>query len=240
MAEQLDVLAFGAHPDDVELAAGGTIALLVSQGKKVGIADLTRGQLGSRGSIAEREEEAAASSAVLGLAVRENLGMEDGFFVNDAQHREAVIKIIRRYRPDIVLANAPEDRHPDHGRAAKLVADAAYFSGLQKIKTVWNGAEQKHFRPRVVYHYIQDRYLRPDFVVDVTPHFARKMEAIRAFKSQFYSPESTEPNTPISSREFMEFLEGRARELGRNIGVEFGEGFIGQRTPGISDLTVLV
>lgn len=240
MPGQLDVLAFGAHPDDVELAAGGTIALLVSQGKKVGIADLTRGQLGSRGTIADREEEAAASSSILGLAMRENLGMQDGFFENDAQHREAVIKIIRRYRPNIVLANAPEDRHPDHGRAAKLVADAAYFAGLRKIKTVWSGAEQEHFRPRVVYHYIQDRYLRPDFVVDITPHFSRKMEAIRAFKSQFYSPESTEPNTPISSREFMEFLEGRARELGRNIGVEFGEGFIGQRTPGVSDLTALV
>lgn len=240
MAVQLDVLAFGAHPDDVELGAGGTIASLVQQGKKVGIVDLTRGQLGSRGTVDDRRKEAADSAQILGIAIRENLGMEDGFFINDAAHREKVIQMIRLYRPDVVLANAVSDRHPDHGRAAALVAEAAYFSGLRAIPTSFNGEEQVHWRPRVLYHYIQDRYHKPDFVVDISAHFKKKMEAVYAFRTQFHDPNSSAPETPISSKEFIHFLEARARELGRNINVEFGEGFLCERPPGIVDLTGLL
>ncbi len=238
--QKLDVLAFGAHPDDVELGAGGTVIRLIRQGKKVGIVDLTRGQLGSRGTVTDREKEAAASAKILGLQARENLGMEDGFFVNDRDHRMLVIQMIRHFRPDIVLANAVTDRHPDHGKAAELVAEAAFQSGLRALETEYKGSAQKHWRPRVVYHYIQDRYLKPDVVVDISDEFEKKIQAVRAFKSQFFNPESNEPNTPISSQEFMHFLEGRSREMGRLIGTEFGEGFITQRPPGISDLTELL
>lgn len=239
MAVQLDVLAFGAHPDDVELGAGGTVAKLIGQGKKVGICDLTRGQLGSRGTVDDRRREAAASARILGVHVRENLGMEDGFFVNDAAHREKIIEIIRHYRPEIVLANVIADRHPDHGRGAALVSDAAYFSGLRAIRTVYNGVEQPHWRPRVVYHYLQDHHHKPDFVVDITDHFSKKMEAVLAFSTQFFDPESDEPETPISSKSFLDFVEARAREMGRNIGVDFGEGFLCARPPGVDDLTIL-
>jgi len=240
MAAQLDVLAFGAHPDDVELGAGGTIAALVKQGKKVGLIDLTRGQLGSRGTVDDRRKEAADSARILGIAIRENLGMEDGFFVNDATHREQVIQMIRLYRPDVVLANAVSDRHPDHGRAAALVAEACYFSGLRVISTSFNGQEQVHWRPRVLYHYIQDRYHKPDFIVDISDHFGTKMKAVEAFRTQFFNPNSDGPETPISSKAFIQFLEARARELGRNIGAEFGEGFLCERPPGIGDLTELL
>ncbi len=237
---KFDVIAFGAHPDDVELGAGGTVIRLISQGKKVGIVDLTRGQLGSRGTVTDRENEAAASAAILGIHARENLGMEDGFFVNDRDHRLAVIQMIRHYRPDVVLANAVTDRHPDHGKGAALVSEAAFQSGLRALETEYKGEKQTHWRPRVVYHYIQDRYLKPDVVVDISDQYKKKIEAVRAFKSQFFDPESKEPNTPISSPEFLHFLEGRAREMGRLIGTEFGEGFITQRPPGISDLTELL
>lgn len=240
MSIQLDVLAFAAHPDDVELAAGGTIAKMVKQGKRVGIIDLTRGQLGSRGTPDDRAEEAAASARILGIAVRENLGMQDGFFQNDRDHQEMIIQKIRQYRPDLVLANAPEDRHPDHGRAAALVSESAFYSGLRKIATRLNGEPQSHWRPRVVYHYIQDRHHKPDVVVDISDEFETRVNAIKAFKTQFYDPKSQEPQTPISSREFIDFLEGRAREFGRIIGVEFGEGFIAQRTPGVNDLCQLL
>jgi bacillithiol biosynthesis deacetylase BshB1 len=240
MSIQLDVLAFAAHPDDVELAAGGTIAKMVKQGKRVGIIDLTRGQLGSRGTPDDRDSEAASSAGILGIAVRENLGMQDGFFQNDRSHQELIIQKIRQYRPDVVLANAPEDRHPDHGRAATLVSEAAFYSGLRKIDTQLNGESQSHWRPRVVYHYIQDWYLKPDIVVDISDEFETRVRAIKAFKTQFYDPNSKEPQTPISSREFIDFLEGRAREFGRTIGVEFGEGFIAQRTPGVKDLCQLL
>ncbi len=237
---KLDVLAFGAHPDDVELGAGGTLIRLVEQGKKVGIVDITRGQLGSRGTVADREKEAADSAKIMGLHARENLGFEDGLFVNDQRHRAAVIQIIRHYQPDILLANAVADRHPDHAKGAELLNEAAFQSGLRALKTTFKGEEQQHWRPRVVYHYIQDRYLKPDVVVDITDQFEKKMEAVRAFKTQFYDPNSSEPQTPISSPQFIHFLEARAREMGRIIGTEFGEGFVTQRTPGVSDLTVLL
>jgi len=237
---KLDVLAIGAHPDDVELGAGGTLASMISAGKKVGIVDLTRGQLGSRGTVKDREEEAAASSKILGLSARENLGMEDGHFVNDREHREAIIQMIRLYQPDVLLANAVSDRHPDHGKGAALVSEAAFQSGLRALKTSLRGEDQTHWRPRVVYHYIQDRYHHPDVVVDISQFFEKKMEAVRAFKSQFHDPNSTEPNTPISSPEFIHFLEARAREMGRIIGAEYGEGFTTQRAPGVSDLTSLL
>lgn len=240
MAAQLDILAFGAHPDDVELGAGGTIASLVQQGKRVGIVDLTRGQLGSRGTVDDRRKEAADSAQILGIAIRENLGMDDGFFVNDAAHRERVIQMIRHYRPDVVLANAVSDRHPDHGRAAALVAEASYFSGLRAIKTSYNKQEQVHWRPRVLYHYIQDRYHKPDFIVNISDHFDTKMRAVEAFRTQFFNPDSSGPETPISSKEFIKFLEARAREFGRNIGAEFGEGFLCERPPGVNDLTELL
>lgn len=237
---KLDVLAMGAHPDDVELGAGGTLASMISNGKKVGIVDLTRGQLGSRGTVQDRDEEAAASAKILGLAARENLNMEDGHFLNDREHREAIIQMIRRFKPDILLANAVSDRHPDHGKGAALIAEAAFQSGLRALKTSFRGEEQTHWRPRVIYHYMQDRYQHPDVVVDISLFFAKKMEAVRAFKSQFHDPNSTEPNTPISSPEFIHFLEARAREMGRLIGVEFGEGFTTQRAPGVTDLTTLL
>lgn len=238
--QKLDVLAFGAHPDDVELGAGGTLIRLIEQGKRVGIVDLTRGQLGSRGTVEDRASEAAESARIMGLHARENLGFEDGFFLNDRKHRESVIQMIRYFRPDMVLANAVADRHPDHAKGAELLNEAAFQSGLRTLRTEYKGEEQTHWRPRVVYHYIQDRYLKPDVVVDISDQFTKKIEAVRAFKTQFYDPNSNEPDTPISSPQFIHFLEARAREMGRLIGTEFGEGFVTQRPPGVSDLTTLL
>lgn len=237
---KLDILAFAAHPDDAELGAGGTISAMIAAGKKVGIVDLTRGQLGSRGTVEDRANEAAASTKILGLHARENLGMEDGHFTNDEEHRRAIIEMIRHYQPDIVLANAVADRHPDHGKGAALVSEAAFQSGLRVLTTNFQGESQEHWRPRAVYHYIQDRYIKPDVVVDISAHYEKKMEAVFAFKSQFYDLESNEPETPISSKAFIHFLESRAREMGRVIGAEFGEGFTCQRPPGVADLTNLL
>lgn len=237
---KLDVLAFAAHPDDAELGAGGTLAAMVAAGKKVGIVDLTRGQLGSRGTVSDREIEAAAATEILGLQVRENLGMEDGQFLNDVQHRRAIIEMIRLYQPDIVLANAVADRHPDHAKGAELVSEAVFQSGLRALPTSFGGSNQSHWRPRAVYHYIQDRYIKPDLVVDISAQYEQKMDAVLAYKTQFYDPESKEPETPISSKAFIQFLESRAREMGRIIGVEFGEGYTCQRAPGVTDLTALL
>jgi N-acetylglucosamine malate deacetylase 1 len=240
MELKLDILAFGAHPDDVELGAGASVYKHVQQGFKVGIVDLTLGQLGSRGTVADRLEEAAASAKILGLSVRENLEMEDGFFLNDQTHRLKVIRAIRKYKPEIVWANAPSDRHPDHAKASALVSEACFSSGLSALKTELNGEPQTHWRPKVVYHYIQDRYLKPDVVVDITGFFDKKMEAVKAFKTQFFDPANPAPNTPISSKEFILFLEARAREYGRIIGTEFGEGFITERSPGIDNFSKLI
>lgn len=226
---KLDILAFGAHPDDVELGCSGTILKEISLGKKVGIVDLTRGELGTRGTAETRDAEAKAAAAVLGVSVRENLGMRDGFFVNDEQHQLEVIKMIRKYQPEIVLCNAIDDRHIDHGKGSKLVSDACFLSGLMKIKTIVDGQEQEKWRPQLVYHYIQWKNIQPDFVVDITGFEEQKVKAISAYKTQFYDPNSTEPITPITSKNFFESLNYRAKDLGRLVGVDFAEGFTVER-----------
>jgi N-acetylglucosamine malate deacetylase 1 len=237
---KLDILAFAAHPDDVELSCSGTLIRHIEAGKRVGIVDLTEGELGSRGNAALRREEAAAASQVMGIHYRANLGMRDGFFIIDEAHQRLIIEQIRHTRPDIVLANAVNDRHIDHGRAAKLVAEAAFLSGLRRIETHFQGQLQEAWRPRVLYHYIQDRYLKPDFVVDITDQFERKLAAIKAFGSQFYDHNSNEPMTPISRPDFLDFIEARAREMGRLVPVTYGEGFTVERAIGVNDLTELL
>ena len=237
---KLDILAIGVHPDDVELGCSGTLIKHIAQGKTVGIVDLTQGELGSRGSAKLRLEEAEAAKAVIGAVVRENLGMADGFFENNKSNQMAIAKMIRKFQPDVVLANSVTDRHPDHGRAAKLVSDACFYSGLNKVVTELDGLQQEIWRPKAVYHYIQDRYMKPDFVVDVSDHVEQKMEAIKAFSSQFYNPESTEEaETPISSKQFMDFLYARMADFGRDIGADYAEGFTVERTIGVEDLTLL-
>lgn len=236
MFMKLDILAVGVHPDDVELGCSGTILRHIAQGKKVGILDLTEGQLGSRGNPVLRLEEATNSAKILGIAVRENLGFDDGFFKNDKEHQLAIIKIIRKYKPEVVLCNAPKDRHPDHGRASQLVSEACFYSGLVKIETQINGEDQEYWRPKAVYHYIQDRYLQPDFVVDVSDYVDKKMEAILAFSSQFYNPDSNEPETPISSLEFLNFVKSRMEDFGRDAGYKYAEGYTTERVIGIRDI----
>jgi bacillithiol biosynthesis deacetylase BshB1 len=241
--EKLDILAIGAHPDDVELAACGTVLLAVLQGKKVGILDLTRGELGSRGSAETRAHEAAKAAAMLGVSFRENVGLPDGFLENNRDQQLAIVPFIRKYQPRIVITNSLDDRHPDHGKAAKLVSDACFLSGLRAIGTTdAEGHEQLACRPVAVYHFIQDRYLKPDFVVDISQVFSRKLEIIAAFSSQFYTGEPQKPDeiTPISTPEFWKFLEARAREFGRAAGFEFGEGFNTERPIGISDISNLL
>ena len=237
---KLDILAFAAHPDDVELSCSGTLIRHIETGKRVGIVDLTEGELGSRGSAVLRKEEAAAASQVMGIHYRANLGMRDGFFTIDEAHQRLIIEQIRHTRPDIILANAVNDRHIDHGRAAKLVAEAAFLSGLRRIETYFEGQLQEAWRPRVLYHYIQDRYLKPDFVVDITEQFERKLAAVKAFGSQFYDPYSNEPMTPISSPDFLDFVEARAREMGRTVPVTYGDGFTVERAICVNDLTQLL
>ena len=226
---KLDILAFGAHPDDVELGCGATIVKEISKGKKVGIIDLTRGELGTRGTAATRDEEANKAANILGVIVRENLGFADGFFVNDKKHQLEIIKMIRKYQPEIVLCNAIEDRHIDHGKGSKLVSDACFLSGLIKIETKANGKLQQQWRPKQVYHYIQWKNIEPNLVVDVSGFMDKKMEAVLAYKTQFYDPKSKEPQTPISSKNFTDSIEYRARDLGRLVGVEYAEGFTTER-----------
>ncbi len=239
---KLDILAIAAHPDDIELSASGTIIKSIKQGKKVGILDLTKGELGTRGTAELRAKEAEAASEVMGIAVRENVGLPDGFLNNVKEQQLAIIPFIRKYRPDIVLANALADRHPDHGMGAALAAKSCFLSGLKAIQTLdENGNSQEAWRPKAVYHYIQDRYMSPDFVVDISAEWAKKVESIRAFSSQFYvGKDDNEPVTPISTPDFMKFLESRARDYGRSIGVQFGEGFVADRTIGVSDLANLL
>jgi bacillithiol biosynthesis deacetylase BshB1 len=240
ISEQLDILVFAAHPDDAELSCSGTIMKHISMGKKVGIIDLTQGELGSRGTIDTRYEEAAEASKIMGLHARENLNMADGFFENNEENKRKIIEAIRKYRPKIVLANAIEDRHPDHGRASKLVSDACFYAGLRKIETEVNGKSQEAYRPKAVYHYIQDRYIKPDFVVDVTDFVDRKVDAMKAYKTQFYDTNSVEPKTPISGEEFFDFILGRMMQFGRPIGAKYAEGFTVEREPGVSDLMDLI
>ena len=237
---KLDILAFGAHPDDVELGCAGTLLGAIAESKKVGVIDLTKGELGTRGSISQRLSEAQLASEVMGLTIRENLEMADGFFINNKEHQLVIIETIRRFQPSIIFCNAPEDRHPDHGRAASLVAEAAFLSGLKKIQTIHNGVAQEAWRPTQVFHYIQSRNLTPNFVVDISKHIEKKMEAILAHSSQFYDPKSNEPDTFISSAAFLEFVKGRAKELGQQIGVQYAEGFITQKTLGINSLDAII
>ncbi|MCZ2482088.1 bacillithiol biosynthesis deacetylase BshB1 [Aquirufa nivalisilvae] len=231
---KLDILVMAAHPDDAELACSGTIASQIQQGKKVGIVDFTRGELGTRGTPEIRIAESAASTAILGIHARENLGIRDGFFRNDEESQQKLIQVIRKYQPDIVLANALEDRHPDHGKGAQLAIDACFLSGLRKIETQdEQGNAQTAWRPKHVFHYIQDRYLTPDFVIDISAHWDVKEQSIRAFKSQFFDPNSTEPDSYISSPDFLEFIRARSMEMGHKIGVKYGEGYQSQRTMGL-------
>ena len=233
---KLDVLVMAAHPDDAELACSGTILSLIQQGKKVGIVDFTRGELGTRGTPEIRLAESAEATKIMGLHARENLEIRDGFFQNDEATQLKLVKVIRKYQPDVVLANALEDRHPDHGKGAKLAIDACFLAGLRQIKTEVNGQEQMAWRPRNVYHYIQDRYLEPDFVFDITPFWDQKEAAIRAFKSQFFDPNSKEPASYISSPEFLNFIKARAMEMGHKIGTVYGEGYQTQKTIEIKEL----
>ena len=223
---KLDILVMAAHPDDAELSCAGTILKHIAAGKKVGIVDFTRGELGTRGTPEIRLQESADATKILGLHARENLGIRDGFFRNDEETQLKLIEVIRKYQPDIVLANALEDRHPDHGKGAQLAIDACFLSGLRQIKT----GDLPAWRPTQVYHYIQDRYLEPDFVVDISAHWDQKEAAIRAFKSQFFDPNSAEPASYISSPDFLNFIQARAMEMGHKIGVKYGEGFQSQKT----------
>ena len=237
---KLDILAFGAHPDDVELGAAATIAKEVSLGKKVGIIDLTQGELGTRGSKELRKTEALRAAKTLGVTLRENLKFADGFFVNDKPHQLEVIKLIRKYKPEIVLCNAIEDRHIDHGKGSKLVSDACFLSGLEKIETEFEGEIQKKWRPKLIYHYLQWNNSKPDFVVDISNFMDIKMEAVLAYTSQFYDPNSKESETPISSKNFTDSVYYRAKDLGRLIGVEYAEGFTVERLIAIASLDKLI
>jgi bacillithiol biosynthesis deacetylase BshB1 len=233
---KLDILAIAAHPDDVELGCAGTLLVHLRAGRKAGVIDLTRGELGTRGSAAQRDREAADASRVLGLSARENMGFADGFFENNREHQLKLIAAIRRYQPEIVLTNAIEDRHSDHGRASKLVSDSCFLAGLVKIETAHGGERQAAWRPKAVYHFIQDRLLVPDLVVDVTDVWAQKIDSIRAYKTQFFDPASQEPETHISKPDFLNFIEARALELGHSIGVKYGEGFTKERNLGVRNL----
>ncbi|SEB52632.1 bacillithiol biosynthesis deacetylase BshB1 [Tenacibaculum sp. MAR_2009_124] len=237
---KLDILAFGAHPDDVELGCGATIAKEVALGKKIGIVDLTRGELGTRGSAELRDKEAEKAAEILGVSVRENLRFADGFFINDREHQLEVIQMIRKYQPEIVLCNAIDDRHIDHPKGSNLVSNACFLSGLLKIETEIDGVNQEKWRPKQVYHYIQWKNIEPDFVVDVTGYMDKKIDAVMAYGSQFYDPNSKEPETPITSKNFTDSVEYRANDLGRLIGVEFAEGFTSERYVAVENLSKLI
>ena len=230
-----------AHPDDAEMSCAGTIASAIAKGKKVGIVDFTRGELGTRGTPEIRAAEAAAASKILGVAARENLGFRDGFYRNDEEHQLKLITAIRRYKPEIVLANAIEDRHPDHGKGAALAVDACFLSGLRMIETFdTDGTKQDAWRPKALYHYIQDRYIKPDLVMDISDYWDIKEASIRAYKSQFYDPNSAEPESYLTSPEFLDFLKARSQEMGHSIGAKFGEGYTKTKMIGINDFFTLI
>ena len=233
---KLNILAIAAHPDDIELCCAGTLMKHIALGYSVGIVDLTAGELGTRGSGSLRLQEAEASARVMGLSARENLGLPDGFIENDRESRMAVVRILRKYQPDIVIANAVHDRHPDHGHGAKLTSDSVFLSGLPKVETELDGKAQAPWRPKQVYHIIQDYRLTPDFCIDVTPYMEKRMEAIKCYSSQFYDPDSDEPESPLTGKDFFDLIYGISRSYGRMIGCEFGEGFTVQRQIGIRNL----
>jgi bacillithiol biosynthesis deacetylase BshB1 len=233
---KLDILVIAAHPDDAELGCSGTIASHVQKGYRVGILDLTQGEMGTRGTPEIRFQESENSSKILSLKFRENLSFEDAFFKDDKAHQLEIIKVIRKYQPDIVLLNAVSDRHPDHKRGSDLASNACFLSGLRKIETTDEGRKQDQWRPSNIYHYIQNNYIKPDIVVNITPFWDIKMESIKAYKSQFYNPNSDEPESFISSSEFLEFVEARAREFGHSINVKYGEGFTVEKTIGVDNL----
>ena len=236
---KVDILAIGSHPDDVELGCSGTIAKEISNGKRVGIIDLTRGELGTRGTAEIREKEANQAAKILKVSFRENLNFKDGFFKNDEEHQLKLIQVIRKYRPDFILCNAPDDRHIDHPKGAKLVVDACFLSGLEKIESTLEGNKQEPWRPNNIYHYIQWKSLKPDFIVDISNHFKTKIKSVKAFKSQFYDGNETVHNTPISTKNFLDSIEYRARDLGRLTNVDYGEGFIAARIPLVENISEL-
>ncbi|MBS9774482.1 MAG: bacillithiol biosynthesis deacetylase BshB1 [Tenacibaculum sp.] len=237
---KLDILAFGSHPDDVEIGCSATLAKEISLGKKVGIIDLTQGELGTRGSAEIRLKEATKAKEILGVSIRENLKFSDGFFVNDKNHQLEIIKIIRKYKPEIVLCNAIDDRHIDHPKGSNLVSNACFLSGLLKIETELDGIKQEKWRPKQVYHYIQWKNIEPDFVVDVTGFMDKKIASVMAYSSQVFDPKSNEPETPITSRNFLESIEYRAKDLGRLINVEYAEGFTTERYVAVENLSKLI
>jgi bacillithiol biosynthesis deacetylase BshB1 len=237
---KLDLLAFGVHPDDVELSCGGVLLVEKLNGKKTGIIDLTQGELGTRGTAETRKEEATVAAKILGVDVRENLEMADGFFANDEAHQRRIITAIRTYQPEIILCNAPSDRHPDHGRSARLVSDASFLSGLKKIETEVNGILQEAWRPKYVFNYIQDKFLHPDFVIDVTEVFEKKVEAIKAYGTQFHNKESNEPQTYISTPDFLDSVVYRHKWYGKMIGVKYAEGFITEKMIGFNNFDAII
>jgi N-acetylglucosamine malate deacetylase 1 len=238
--QKLHILAIAVHPDDIELGCAGTLIKHAKKGQQVGIVDLTLGELGTRGTPELRRQEAQDAAQVMGLVVRENAGMADGFFQNDETHQRRLIRFIRKYQPDIVLANALADRHPDHGRAGKLIADACFLAGLRKIETEWDGVSQQAWRPKRVFHMIQDRLQEPSFLVDISDSFETKMAAIKCYKSQFHNPGSEEPLTYISTQGFLQQIEYRDALMGKRIGARYAEGFVSENVPGISDLDNLL
>ncbi|MEO8772016.1 MAG: bacillithiol biosynthesis deacetylase BshB1 [Ferruginibacter sp.] len=237
---KIDVLAFGVHPDDVELSCSGVLMVEKNNGKTTGIIDLTEGELGTRGTAETRKQEAADSARILGVDIRENLKLADGFFKNDKESQLKVIEAIRKYKPEIVICNAPEDRHPDHGRSAALVSDAAFLSGLKKIETTQNGISQEAWRPKYVLHFIQDRYLKPDFIVDISDVIERKVASIQAFKTQFHNPGLNEPQTYISTPDFLDSVLYRGKMFGKMIGVKHAEGFISKKAIGIRNFDAII
>lgn len=237
---KLDILAIGAHPDDVELSCAGTLAKEIDKGKKVGILDLTRGELGTRGTAEIRDAEAKHAADILGVSMRKNLEFSDGFFTNNTAHQLEIIKVLRKYRPDIILCNAIRDRHIDHGKGSQLVSDSCFLSGLKKIETICEGNTQKEWRPKLVYHYIQWYDIEPDVVVDITGFMDKKMECIKAYKTQFFDQKSKEPETPISSSNFFDSITYRARNLGRIIGTEHAEGYTVERYPAVNSIFDLI
>ncbi len=235
-----DIVAFGVHPDDLELGCGGTLIAAIAEGKKVAVIDLTRGELGTRGSAEIRSAEAAAAAEILGVHARENLAMADGFFQHNEENIRKIITAIRKYQPQVVICSAPEDRHPDHGRSSKLISDAAFLSGLRRIETTDNNEVQQHWRPAQVFHYIQDRYLKPDFVYDISPYFEQKLKAVLCYTTQFNTLDSSEPATYISNPDFVEVIRARALMFGKRIGVNFAEGYLTQKTIGITSFDHII